>query len=177
MPDAAIFDLDRTLIAGGTGRVFQRHLREAGVGPDRELPLGRALYRLFEVAGENPLSMQFLRLGVRATRGWPVDAVRAAAEKAADELVEAMPAYARLTIDEHRDAGRMVVLATTTPLDLVGPLADRLGFDGVVATRWAREADEYAGRLDGPFVWGRGKLGAVRAWAVAVGVDLRRCWA
>ena len=68
--------------------------------------------------------------------------------------------------DEHRAAGRPLVLATTTPYDLVKPLADLLGFDDVVATRYGVTDDgTYDGTIDGPFVWAPGKLAAVRDWA------------
>ena len=51
------------------------------------------------------------------------------------------------------------VLATTTPYDLVKPLADALGFDDVVATRYGVRPDgSYDGSVAGPFVWSSGKL-------------------
>ena len=57
-------------------------------------------------------------------------------------------------INEHREAGRQVVIATTTPYDLVKPLADWLGFDDVIATRYGVNADgTFDGSIVGPFVW------------------------
>ena len=54
----------------------------------------------------------------------------------------------------------MLVLATTTPYDLVRPLADLLGFDDVVATRYGVADDgTYNGAIVGHFVWANGKLG------------------
>ena len=86
--------------------------------------------------------------------------------------------FARPLFDEHREAGRPIVLATTTPYDLVKPLADRLGLDDVVATRYGVNADgTYDGTVDGPFVWATGKLAAVREWADAHGVDLDESYA
>ena len=68
-----------------------------------------------------------------------------------------------------------LVLATTTPYDLVKPFADRLGLDDVVATRYGVAADgTYDGTLDGPFVWSAGKLEAVRAYAREHGIDLEQ---
>ena len=70
------------------------------------------------------------------------------------------------------------MLATTTPYDLVKPLADRLGFDDVVATRYGVNADgTYDGTLVGPFVWAAGKLAAVREWADDHGIDLGESYA
>ena len=74
--------------------------------------------------------------------------------------------FAKDLFAEHRAAGRRLVLATTTPYDMVKPLADALGFDDVVATRYGVNADgTYDGSIVGPFVWAAGKLDAVRAWA------------
>jgi putative phosphoserine phosphatase/1-acylglycerol-3-phosphate O-acyltransferase len=84
-------------------------------------------------------------------------------------------------IEEHRQAGRMVVLATTTPYDLIGPLAHRLGLDDVVATRYATTGEgpdaRYTGQLDGGFVWAAGKLAAIRRWASGNDVELAESWA
>ena len=62
------------------------------------------------------------------------------------------------------------MLATTSPTDLVTPLAEALGFDDVIATRYAEHDGRYTGRLDGPFVWGMGK----RTAAARVGGRARR---
>ncbi|MFZ9629614.1 MAG: HAD-IB family hydrolase, partial [Ilumatobacteraceae bacterium] len=99
--------------------------------------------------------------------------VQRAAEAAADTLVAMVQPMAAPLFEQHRAAGRRIVLATTTPHDLVAPLAARLGLDDVVATRYGVDADgRYDGTLDGPFVWSTGKLDAVRAWADGHGVDL-----
>ncbi|MGH9096635.1 MAG: 1-acyl-sn-glycerol-3-phosphate acyltransferase, partial [Acidimicrobiales bacterium] len=64
------------------------------------------------------------------------------------------------------------MLATTSPFDLVAPLAEALGFDDAIATRYDESDGRYTGRLNGRFVWGIGKRRAVRDWAEARGVDL-----
>src|SRR6478609_1379224 len=129
-PAAAIFDLDRTLISGPSGTVFRHRLGEAGIGGESELPLGDVLMRFYTRFGENWLMMQPARLASRTAAGWSVADVRAAMELAA--LVH--PAALRL-IEEHRAAGRLVVLATTSPHAFVEPFAELLGLDDVIASR------------------------------------------
>ena len=85
--------------------------------------------------------------------------------------------FARLLIAHHQAEGRPVVMATTSPYDLVCPLADALGFDAVLATRYGERDGAYDGTVDGHFVWGPGKLAAVREWAAANGVDVGASWA
>jgi len=173
---AAIFDLDRTLIAGASGPAFARHLDAAGV-TKRRLPGAELVATAYRILGESALTAQAARLAARATAGWPVDAVRAAAEAAADELVHEVLAFVPGVIEQHREADRVVALATTSPAALVTPLAERLGFDGVVATRWAVRDGAYTGELEGGIVWGRGKLDAVKEWALEEGIDLRQSYA
>ncbi|HSL59920.1 MAG TPA: HAD-IB family hydrolase [Acidimicrobiales bacterium] len=174
---AAVFDLDRTLLRGASGPVITAALRAEGVLPDRSIPGEGLIYRIFDLIGETRPSMMLTRQAARAAAGWSSAAVRQAGERAADLLVGEVPGYARLLVEEHRAAGRPLVLATTTPRDLVEPLAERLGFDAVVATRYLERDGVYQGGIDGEFVWGKGKLRAVAEWAVGADVDLAASWA
>ena len=80
--------------------------------------------------------------------------MRQAGDAAAGTLAAMVQPFAWPLIDEHREAGRQLVMATTTPYDLVKPLADWLGFDDVIATRYGVNADgTFDGSLVGPFVW------------------------
>ena len=174
---AAIFDLDRTLVRGATTPVFQERLRAAGVVDAPNVPFADLLYSTYALVRENPLTMWVTRNAVRATKGWEVKDVQAAAEAAAEELLGQVRPYARVLLGEHRAAGRRLVLATASPMALVRPLADRLDFDDVVATQWAEQDGRYTGALDGSFVWGRAKLQAVRRLAERDGLSLAGSYA
>ena len=175
---AAIFDLDRTLIASSSAPIFQRHLSEAGLGSMPDIPLVDAFLKFYEQFGESWVMMQPAKLGARTSKGWSVDLVHRAAVAAAAEIDEELVlSFARLTISEHREAGRLLVLATTSPEPWVAPLAEQLGFDAVVATKWSSAGGEYTGETDGPFVWGRAKADAVADWAEANNVSLEKSYA
>ncbi|MGO9197146.1 MAG: HAD-IB family hydrolase [Acidimicrobiales bacterium] len=177
MPEpAAIFDLDRTLLRGASGPVINEALRELGLR-NSPLPGETLFYKVYDRFGENPLGMALARSAAFAVKGWPVDRFRAAGRVAADLLADSVAGYARGLLAEHRKAGHILVLATTTPYDLVKPLADRLGIDEVIATRYAWTDGVYTGRLEGGFVWGVGKLSAVRKWAEWRDVDLAESFA
>ncbi|MEA3020827.1 MAG: hypothetical protein QOI47_2351 [Actinomycetota bacterium] len=153
-------------------------LREAGIIPDRHIPGESAVYRIFDLFGENLASMALARQAARVAAGWSADAVVEAGKQAAKVLTGKVQPYARMLMDEHRAAGRPVVLATTTPFDMVKALADELGLDDVIATTYGRDANgRYDGSIVGSFVWGTGKLDAVRAWADAHGIDLGESYA
>jgi putative phosphoserine phosphatase/1-acylglycerol-3-phosphate O-acyltransferase len=174
---AAFFDLDRTLLKRASGPLLNEALADAGLIPDRPVPGMKLLYRFNDVVGESLPAMALARGAALMARGWSADAVRQAAASAADRLAGEVAPYARTLLDEHRRAGRPLVLATTTPHDMVAPLAGALGFDDVVATRYAEEDGSYTGRLEGEFVWATGKLSAVRRWAADHGADLRTSYA
>ena len=174
---AAFFDLDRTLLAGASGEVFSRAMREAGL-VSRSIPGENLLYKLFNSVGETLPSMALARQAVTLAKGRQRSVVQTAAEGAAEALAAMVQPLAAPLFEEHRIAGRPVVMATTTPFDLVKPLADLLGLDDVVATRYGLNADDtYDGTLVGPFVWSAGKLAAVRDWAAANGIDLAASYA
>lgn len=179
---AAFFDLDRTLLVGASGPVLTEALQRAGTVSRVPIPGQNLIYEVYDRFGESLTGMALARAAVGAMRGRRREAVQAAAESATDSLMEKVAPYAHALIEEHHDAGRPVVLATTTPTDLIEPLARRLGLDDVIATRYqvaldGKGRERYTGRLDGAFVWAAGKLTAVRWWAYEHGIELSDSWA
>ena len=174
---AAFFDLDRTLLTGASGPIIDEALRHVGLISGAPSPLESIVFRVFNTIGETRPAMLITRQGARMAKGWSLDLVRSAADMAAEPLADAVAPYARAILEEHREAGRRLVIATTTPEDLVRPLADALGFDDVVATRYGVADGRYDGTIDGLFVWGKDKARAVAEWADRHGVDLDASYA
>jgi putative phosphoserine phosphatase/1-acylglycerol-3-phosphate O-acyltransferase len=174
---AAFFDLDRTLLSGGSGPIIGEALRHVGLIPGARSGLESALFKVFDVIGETWPSMLITRQGARVAKGWSIELVHKAAEMAAQPLADAVLPYAHHLFDGHRRAGRPIVMATTTPLDLIRPLAAALGFDDVIATTYGRDDGRFDGTIDGEFVWGRGKARSVAEWAAAHDVDLDQSYA
>ena len=174
---AAFFDLDRTLLAGASGEVFSGAMKAAGL-VSRSIPGEKFMFNLFNTIGETLPSMALARQAVSLAKGRSRRTVQVAAESVAAQLAGMVQPLAAALFDEHRAAGRPIVLATTTPYDLVKPLADLLGLDDVVATHYNVNVDgTYDGTLSGPFVWSSGKLTAVKDWAQRHGVDLAESYA
>ena len=174
---AAFFDLDRTLLRGASGEVFSHAMQVAGLS-SRSMPGERFMFGLFNAIGETLPTMALARQAVTLAKGRSQNAVQAAAVSVADQLVAMVQPFAESAFAAHRAAGRPIVLATTTPYDLVKPFADRLGLDDVVATKYGVDGDgRYDGTLSGPFVWSAGKLAAVAEWAAEQGIDLAESYA
>jgi len=177
-PGAAFFDLDRTLLSGASGEVFAGAMRMAGLTGPNPVPGERLLFGLFNAIGETLPSMVLARQAVSLAAGRSRADVAKAAESVADDLCAMVQPFAATVFASHREAGRPLVLATTTPYDLVKPFADRLGLDDVVATRYGVASDgTYDGTLDGPFVWSAGKLAAITEWADRHHIDLAESYA
>ena len=174
---AAFFDLDRTLLRGASGEVFSDAMRLAGL-TSRSIPGERLLFGVFSAIGETLPSMALARQAVALAKGRSQAAVQEAAETVAERLVGMVQPFAETAFAAHRAAGRPIVLATTTPYDLVKPFADRLGLDDVVATRYTVDENGlYDGTLAGPFVWSAGKLAAITEWSDEHGIDLLASYA
>jgi putative phosphoserine phosphatase/1-acylglycerol-3-phosphate O-acyltransferase len=174
---AAFFDLDRTLLRTSSTPAINGALFEAGLVSRKDMPGQGLILGFYDAFGETLPSMALARVAALAQRGWPVAEVAKAAEAAAGPLEAALQPHARNLFERQRAKGRRLVLATTTPVHLIGPFAQRIGFDDVIATRyaWAVDAkgvERYTGQLEGGFVWSLGKLRAVRAYADAHGIDL-----
>jgi len=173
-PSGAVFvDLDRTLLRSASGPVLQEAMAAEGVlSAGRKLPGEQLFYGFYNVFGETVPSMGLARAAARVMRNRSADAVRRAGQAAVEQLIDLVQPYALEVLGEHRAAGRALVLATTTPEDLVAPLARALGFDDLIATRYEEADGRYTGRLSGRFMWGTGKRDAVRVWAEDHAVDL-----
>ena len=177
MSAAAFFDLDRTLLPRASGPALSQALREVGVLSESRIPGERFLFGIFDLIGETRPSMLLARQGVRFSKGWDAELVAEAGEIAASRLVTEVLPYARTEMEMHRNQGRKLVIATTSPDDLVRPLAEALGFDDIVATHYARTDGVFEGEVDGHYVWGKGKLAATQEWADSNGIDMAESYA
>jgi putative phosphoserine phosphatase/1-acylglycerol-3-phosphate O-acyltransferase len=177
MSGAAIFDLDRTLLQGGTGPLLSRAMYDLGV-VTRKLPGEGLLYGMFDLIGETLPSIFLARQATLLAKGRDGATFDAAALAAAESIAAVIHPFALTLIEQHHAAGRPVVLATTTPHHLIKPLADKLGIDHVIATRYALDdRGRFDGSISGNFVWSRGKLAAVQEWAEREDVDLSESFA
>jgi HAD superfamily hydrolase (TIGR01490 family) len=73
----------------------------------------------------------------------------------------------------HQDAGRPTFIVSAAGNGVVEQLAHVLGMDGGIGTRYEVDAEgNFTGGLDGPFVYGEGKVDAMREFAALHRIDL-----
>ena len=170
---AAIFDLDRTVIAGSSAQVFGRMLRDVGI--ELPAPPGQGMYfGLYRRFGEDPVTMRLARHAARLFAGQRVRTVETAGRMAADVLATDLLAGALDEMDHHRSANTTLLLATTAPYELAAPFCEASGFDDLVCTRYASSQGRYEGTNEAGYVWGTAKAAAVAAWAAEHRVALEQ---
>jgi phosphatidylglycerophosphatase C len=173
----AAFDFDGTLTNGGSVLGFLEEV----VGRPAVLAASIALLPEFALAAvtSGPRADRAKeRLFERVLAGTGLDeAERAAARYGPDHL----DAHGRRDVwdrlDWHRRRGDKVVVVSASLELYVGPAADRLGADGVLATRLEVAGDVLTGHYDGANCRGQEKLRRLRLWIDNAGIQPDRVWA
>jgi HAD superfamily hydrolase (TIGR01490 family) len=176
---AAFFDLDKTLMAGSSAIHFGRAAYRSGMA-GRSQMLGWGLDHLrFRLRGaSDEQTEELLRVVKEMLAGVPE---RDIARMAPDMLAGILPRIYPQMLDEvraHQDAGRATFIVSAAGHGLVEMLAEVLAMDGGIGTRYAVDDEgKLTGELDGPFMYGEGKVEAMRRFAAEHDIDLAESWA
>ena len=153
----AFFDVDRTLVACNTGRLFLRDLRRRG-----EISFLRALramgwmlkYHLSLIDLDAVAAMLAEQM-----RGW---SEREFAERCKrwveDEILPLLLPSALRQIEHHRQEGHLLAILSSSPMYVTRPIAETLGLDEVLSTQFEVADGAFTGRLLGPACFGKGKV-------------------
>jgi HAD superfamily hydrolase (TIGR01490 family) len=176
---AAFFDLDKTLMAGSSGMQFARAATRHGVVGRRQLArwaVDHLRYRLRGATDEETADV--LKIARELITGVPARTI----DRMGPEVMAAiLPRIYPQMLDEvhaHQDAGRPTFIVSAAGDDLVRSLAGVLQMEGGIGTRYEVDGEgRFTGRLDGPFVYGPGKVDAMRRFADDHGIDLGASYA
>jgi HAD superfamily hydrolase (TIGR01490 family) len=175
---AAFFDLDKTLIARSSTLALTSTLVAEGMLRRRTVlrsVYAQASYQMGS-AGQTQSERLRVLLG-RIIYGWDASRVaRLAAERMAEKVAPQVFAEAAQLIEEHRAAGRDIVIVSASSRELVAPVGALLGADHVLATRMAVKDGRYTGEAEF-FNYGPAKVEAMEALARREGYDLSRSYA
>ncbi len=176
---AAFFDLDKTLMAGSSGMPFARVAMRHGIVSRRQLAgwgFEHLRYRLRGTTDERTTDV--LRQARDLISGL---AARDLERMNPEVMASVLPRIYPQMLDEvhaHQDAGRATFIVSAAGNGVVEPLALVLGMDGGIGTRYEVDPDgTFTGRFDGPFVYGPGKVEAMRVFAADHGIDLAESYA
>jgi HAD superfamily hydrolase (TIGR01490 family) len=172
-------DLDKTIIAKAAMSAFRGPLYQGGLLSRRSLArafFAQLVYLHFG-ASEHRLA-RMRKVLLQMTKGWERARVAAIVEESLAGIVEPIIyAEAMDVIDHHRAEGRMVVIVSASPQEIVTPLSRYLGADDAISSRAEVDANDcYTGAM-AFYAYGPHKADAVRAFAVVHEISLEGSFA
>ncbi|MGY1812990.1 HAD family hydrolase [Blastococcus sp. SYSU D00820] len=175
---AAFFDLDKTVIAKSSTLAFGRPFFAGGLINRRAVLKGAYAQFVFSLAGADADQMERMRSQITGmVTGWDVATVHEIVRETLHEIVDPLVyAEAADLIEEHKAAGREIVIVSSSGAEMVEPIGEMLGADRVVATRMVVEDGRYTGEI-AFYAYGENKAAAMREVAAAGGYDLADCYA
>lgn len=176
--EAAFFDLDKTIISRSSSLALSRPMYRAGMVTRGQLVRGAYAQLVYALVGADERKMARLKDGMlQLTKGWDRDEVERLVR---DVLIEVIDPYvyqeALDLMALHRDEGRQVFIVSSSPEEVVRPLAGHFGVVGVIATRAKIVDGRYTGELEF-YAYGESKAQAIRSLADRIGLDLAGSYA
>jgi len=176
---AAFFDLDRTLMAGSSGMAWVRAAYEAGLISRSQMLRWARDGLVFRLRGSTDATTKAAMDQIsEVLAGAPA---RDLQRLGPSVLAGVLPRIYPQMLDEvhsHQDAGRPTFIVSAAGDELVRQVAGVLGMEGGVGTRYEVDAKGFlTGRLEGPFMYGEGKLEGMRGFADEHGIALEESWA
>jgi len=166
--EAAFFDLDKTVIAKSSTLAFSRPLYRAGFLNRRALLKAAVGQLVYMMVGADHDQIERLRDQLQAlTRGWDRYEIERIVRETVDEVIAPhVFAEALAVIDDHRRSGHRVVIVSSSPEEVVRPLARHIGLHEVIATRSRVDANgRYTGEIEF-YAYGPRKAEAVVDYAI-----------
>ncbi len=179
MSTAAFFDLDKTIIAKSSVLAFGKPFYREGLLSRRAIAKSAYAQVVYMLVGADEAKMEKLREAMLTiTKGWNRNHIASIVRETLDDVVSPIIyAEALELFDEHHAAGHTVIIVSSSPLEVVQPLADYLGADEVIATRAEVDHDgNYTGHL-AFYAYGEHKADAMRELAARRGIDLDESYA
>lgn len=176
---AAFFDLDKTIIAKSSALAFSRSFYQKGLINRRSVLRSAYAQFVYLVGGADHDQMERMREYLSAlVTGWDVQTVKDIVAEALHSIVDPIVYDEAVTlIEEHRLAGRDVVVVSSSGTEIVEPIGEMLGADHVIATRLVIGEDgRYTGEME-YYAYAEGKADALHEIAGKHGYDLSRSYA
>jgi HAD superfamily hydrolase (TIGR01490 family) len=175
---AAFFDLDKTIIAKSSTLAFSKPFQAGGLISRRAVLRSAYAQFVYLVGGADHDQMEKMREFLsEMSAGWDVQTVREIVADTLHNIVDPLVYDEAVSlIEEHHLAGRDVIIVSASGAEVVEPIGEMLGADGVVATQMRIEDGRYTGEID-YYAYGENKAAALQRLAAEHGYDLDRSYA
>jgi HAD superfamily hydrolase (TIGR01490 family) len=176
---AAFFDLDKTLIAGSSGMQFARVATRQGIVGRGQLARWGVEHLRYRLRGTTDArTTDVLKVARQLITGVPAKSVARMGPEVMAAILPRVYPEMLAEVHSHQDAGRPAFIVSAASNEVVELLARVLGMEGGIGTRYEVDAEgNFTGRLDGPFVYGPGKVEAMREFAERHEIDLAASYA
>jgi HAD superfamily hydrolase (TIGR01490 family) len=177
--EAAFFDLDKTIISRSSSLALSRPLYRAGMVSRSQLLRGAYAQLVYLLVGADEEKMERLKEGMLSlTKGWDRTQIEGLVRDVLFDVIDPYVYQEALDlIALHRSEGRRIYVVSSSPEEVVRPLAAHFGASGVIATRAAVDAEgRYTGEL-AFYAYGEQKAEAIRSTAERLGLDLEGSYA
>ena len=176
--EAAFFDLDKTIISKSSSLALSRPMYRAGLVTRGQLVRGAYAQLVYALVGADEKKMDRLKEGMlQLTRGWIREEVEKLVEEVLIEVIDPFVYQEALDLMEvHRADGRAIYIVSSSPEEVVRPLARHFGVAGVLATRARIVEGKYTGELEF-YCYGAAKAEAIRELAAERGIELASSYA
>src|SRR6266568_8125268 len=176
--EAAFFDLDKTIISKSSSLALTRPMYRAGLVSRSMLIKGAYAQLVYLMMGADEKRMDKAKEAMAAlSRGWEQSQVEEVVRRVLIDLIDPYVYLEALDlIALHRALGRAVYVVSSSPEEVVRPLAEHLGIPGVIATRAGIEEGKYTGDLEF-YAYAESKADALREVAAREGIDLEDSYA
>jgi HAD superfamily hydrolase (TIGR01490 family) len=176
--EAAFFDLDKTIISRSSSLALSRPMYRAGMVTRGQLVRSAYAQLVYALVGADERKMDRLKEGMlQLTKGWDRAEVERLVHEVLVEVIEAFVYQEALDlIAMHRSEGRAVYVVSSSPEEIVRPLAGHFGVADVLATRAKIVDGRYTGELEF-YCYGGAKADAIRALAERYDIDLEASYA
>src|SRR5512144_566393 len=175
---AAFFDLDKTIIAKSSTLAFSRSFYAGGLISRGSVLRSAYAQFVYLVGGADHDQMEKMREFLsELCAGWDVQTVRTIVADTLHNIVEPLVFDEAVSlIEDHQLAGRDVIIVSASGAEVVEPIGEMLGADGVIATRMEIEDGKYTGGISF-YAYAENKGTAIRELAELKGYDLSRSYA
>jgi HAD superfamily hydrolase (TIGR01490 family) len=176
--EGAFFDLDKTIVSKSSSLALTRPMYRAGLVSRSALLKGAYGHLVYVLMGADDKKMERAKDAMLAlSKGWDREEVEELVREVLDEVLDPFLYLEALDLIQlHRALGRKVFIVSSSPEEVVRPMADRIGVHDVIATRAETKDGRYTGRLE-YYAYGLSKADAVREVAEREGIDLSSSYA
>jgi len=175
MKKAAFFDLDRTLLLVNSGALWMKRERRAG----------RITFKQVTEATLMLVEYRLSIIDIEASVRKALAVYKGEQEKNLDlwtrewfeeEVSRCISPGARPVLEEHRAAGHLLILLTSSSPYLSAAVSKHLSLDDWISSSYEVQNGIFTGEPIIPLCYGSGKVAYAEAYARGAGIDLDHCF-